>query len=78
VITRNLTRIGSCTDLKAYSKKRITDYILNHIKSVARKSSGHSPVTHSLPLSSRPLQMLTSCTVTGMRIFKIPSPCSRV
>ncbi|MCO6026432.1 metallophosphoesterase [Prevotella cerevisiae] len=43
VITRNLTRIGSCADLKAYSKKRITDYILNHIKSVARSRLGIPP-----------------------------------
>ncbi len=43
VRTRSLTRIGSCADLKDYSRKRITDYITNHIKAVAKSRMSIPP-----------------------------------
>lgn len=43
VQTRYLTRIASCADLKDYSRKRITDYIISHIKSVARNRMSIPP-----------------------------------
>lgn len=43
VQTRCLTRIRSCADLKDYSRKRISDYITNHIKAVAKSRMSIPP-----------------------------------